>query len=283
MEFTIGADPEFFVRKKGVNVSAHKLVEGDKDNPLKLDKRAVQVDGNALEFNIDPVSTRKDFMTNINTVMDQIRSMVPEEYEFDFSPSIRYEFDVFKDIPQSALELGCDPDFDAYTGKQNVINNGVSKFLRTAAGHLHFGLGGSYDPESLEHPQTCRGLTAILDSTLGIALAWMTEDNERSKLYGKPGAYRPKEYGVEWRTASNSWLRSDALKEFVWDQIEYVHDIVNSKANPLLQLAPPVIRDIGYYTATDLKHCAVVPANGKYTSDKLYLLREECRRLSNVR
>jgi hypothetical protein len=58
MEFKIGADPEFFLRDKatGKFVSAHGLIPGTKRQPMKVDKGAVQVDGMALEFNIDPVT-----------------------------------------------------------------------------------------------------------------------------------------------------------------------------------------------------------------------------------
>ena len=48
----VGCDPEIFVKQAGVFKSAHGLVVGDKKDPQKVNKGAVQVDGMALEFNI---------------------------------------------------------------------------------------------------------------------------------------------------------------------------------------------------------------------------------------
>ena len=53
----IGCDPEVFVKQNGVFRSAHGLIRGDKKNPQKIRSGAVQVDGMALEFNIDPART----------------------------------------------------------------------------------------------------------------------------------------------------------------------------------------------------------------------------------
>lgn len=55
--YTIGADPEVFVGREGQFFSAHGLVPGNKRRPHKVDRGAVQVDGMALEFNIDPASS----------------------------------------------------------------------------------------------------------------------------------------------------------------------------------------------------------------------------------
>ncbi len=35
------------------------------------------------------------------------------------------------------------------------------------------------------------------------------KDTERRGMYGKAGAFRPKPYGVEYRTLSNAWLSND--------------------------------------------------------------------------
>lgn len=54
MSYLVGADPELFVSKAGVILSAFGLVGGTKKVPQKVERGAVQVDGMALEFNIDP-------------------------------------------------------------------------------------------------------------------------------------------------------------------------------------------------------------------------------------
>ncbi len=60
--FTFGCDPELFViNDEGVFVSAEGLIPGDKQNPYKVPGGAIQVDGMAAEFNIDPVTNYADF------------------------------------------------------------------------------------------------------------------------------------------------------------------------------------------------------------------------------
>ena len=77
VKITIGADPEIFVTNKdGRFRSAHGLVPGTKTEPFRVNNGAVQVDGMALEFNIDPVETEDDFVTNITSVMQQMQEMV---------------------------------------------------------------------------------------------------------------------------------------------------------------------------------------------------------------
>jgi len=75
---TVGADPEVFVKQGGKFVSAHGLVQGTKEEPFVVDKGAVQVDGMALEFNIDPAKNAKEFSDNIRVVMDILDGMVPD-------------------------------------------------------------------------------------------------------------------------------------------------------------------------------------------------------------
>ena len=86
MEILIGADPEFFVKTLGKLVSGFSLIPGDKENPHPVDKGAIQVDGMALEFNIDPVQDEDSFFSNINTVLSQMAAMLPD-HEFAFIPA----------------------------------------------------------------------------------------------------------------------------------------------------------------------------------------------------
>lgn len=221
-EVTIGADPEFFVAKKGKVVSAYGLIPGDKKNPLKVKNGAVQVDGMALEFNIDPAKNYKQFDENITSVMGQLRQMT-EGYEFKIEPVAEFGKKYIDEQPQKAKELGCDPDYNAYTGVQNPVPDGDRGF-RTASGHIHIGwkkLGDKNWPKEIDpmdpgHFAACCALTKTLDAYLGIySLAW-DSDVKRRELYGAPGAFRPKPYGMEYRVLSNKWLDNPDLRAFIY-------------------------------------------------------------------
>lgn len=207
----IGADPEFFLYDTEYMrfVSAHDIVPGNKKEPHPLKCGAVQADGTAVEFNIDPASTAEEFEHNIHTVMDQIREMVPKKYSFMYTPIIAYTKDIFERLPISAVELGCDPDFNAKTGDYNpVIKPEVIGTHRTGSGHIHVGWTSNADirPES-EHFMDCRLLTRQLDFTLlPLSKYWDKNNKYRQEFYGCEGSFRPKPYGVEYRCLSNAWL-----------------------------------------------------------------------------
>lgn len=203
-DFTIGADPEFFVAKKGVPVSAFGLVKGTKKAPLKVDYGAVQVDGMALEINIDPAKGEEGFIRNLDKVLSTVMGMVPE-YEMYDKPVAHFGKDYIAAQPEEAKELGCDPDYNAYTKAPNPRPAAETPF-RTAAGHVHIGWTKDVDPFDKGHFEACCMLAKSLDLTLGLSSLVWDDDAERRKLYGKAGCFRPKSYGMEYRTLSNAWL-----------------------------------------------------------------------------
>src|SRR6187402_1390312 len=119
----VGCDPEFFVKKAGVFESAHGLIKGDKKNPQRVNRGAVQVDGMAFEFNIDPAASEDEFCININTVLAEMRLLVPT-HEFAMVPVATFTPEYMKTQPKEALELGCDPDYNAWSGDPNPRPDG---------------------------------------------------------------------------------------------------------------------------------------------------------------
>lgn len=208
-EFTIGADPEIFVAKDGVPHSAHGLVRGTKRRPMKVKNGAVQVDGMALEFNINPAKSISEFSKNIKTVMESLKEQI-NDFSFILQPSVVFDENHFNEQPRIATRLGCEPDYNAYTGEANPKPDTASNpTLRTAAGHVHIGWTNDIDPFDEGHFEACRHLTRVLDASLGILSFLWDDDGERRTLYGKAGAFRPKPYGMEYRVLSNAWLKDE--------------------------------------------------------------------------
>lgn len=222
----IGCDPEVFLKKGDEVVSAHGIIPGTKTAPYPVEYGAVQVDGLALEFNIDPVSTLNDFVNSNTRVMKTLQSMLPEGHDILIEPACNFEADYISTLPEESLELGCDEDYNAYTGNANPPPNASSN-MRTAAGHIHIGwLGHSEytDPMSEEHYQTCRVVTKMLDYNLYRAYRTtfgLTKDEvKRQEMYGSVGTFRPKPYGVEYRVLSNSWLKDSERMAFVYNRVQ---------------------------------------------------------------
>lgn len=217
MDILIGADPELFLKKDGKFYSGHGLIPGTKIAPHRVDNGAVQVDGMALEFNIDPASTSDEFCININEVLNHLRNMVPEEYSFSLDATAEFSEEHMSIQPEEALALGCEPDFNAYTGQRNPPPK-ISSNMRTAAGHVHIGWTNDADVESEEHINGCINLVKQLDFTLGLPSIWEDRDKKRRKMYGQAGAFRPKPYGVEYRVLSNYWIKDNKTMQLIFNR-----------------------------------------------------------------
>lgn len=228
MKLLIGADPEFFLKKDGKHVSAYGLISGTKACPVPVPNGAIQVDGMALEFNIDPVSSAKGFADNIDSVLNRFRDIIPTDYEFDFSPVANFDHDYMRDQPEDAKKLGCEPDFNAYTGEINDAPDAEVDF-RTASGHIHLGWTEDQDPLDPDHFEACCMMVKQLDCMLGLSSLSWDHDTTRRNLYGKAGAFRPKSYGVEYRVMSNKWLFDRNVQHFIFKAAQVCFDLLCDK------------------------------------------------------
>lgn len=214
MEILVGCDPEVFVKQDGVFKSAFGLIKGDKANPQKVNRGAVQVDGMALEFNIDPAHSEDEFCINVQDVFNTMKLMVPD-YEVVAVPVAHFDPAYIKNQPAAALELGCDPDFNGWNGLVNNKPNG-ERPMRTASGHVHIGWTKGMDINDPAHIAQCNAAIRQMDFYLGLPSLAYDSDQERREMYGKAGCCRYKPYGTEYRTLSNAWLKSEALMRWVY-------------------------------------------------------------------
>ena len=214
----IGADPEVFVKNEGnVLISGHGLVPGDKKNPYKVPYGAVQVDGMALEFNIDPADNPDAFIFNIQNVKAELERMVLiKGLHLVTEPVAIFDQHTFDATPAEAKVLGCDPDYNAWTGEINPRPDNNTT-MRTASGHIHIGWTDGKDPMDEAHFEDCRTVAKQMDYYLGLPSLWWDQDNRRRQMYGQAGAFRPKPYGVEYRVMSNVWLTDMNLAKWIWN------------------------------------------------------------------
>lgn len=231
MEFLLGCDPEIFVRTKDKKMhrSAWGLSEGTKENPVKVDNGAIQVDGFALEFNIDPAPDCDAFVHNINSVMSQMKEILPKNLEFSPSCSAQFHWKHWDHQPAEAKVLGCTPDFNAYSLKENPKPKAREGF-RTAGGHIHIGgfVKDVKDVLAQDHMIKCATLVKQLDFYLGLSSLAYDYDNRRRSMYGEAGCFRPKSYGVEYRTLSNSWIMSEERIRFTYNTtMRAINDLIS--------------------------------------------------------
>ena len=235
MELLIGADPELFVcdGKQGhAPRSAYGLIEGTKENPCKVKDGSIQVDGMALEFNTKPTADVDEFEKNVQSLLGELQDRIPSDYKFIEASAIYFHSDHYNKQPTVAKMLGCDPDYNAWTGELNSPPKGAKGTQRTAAGHIHLGWTDKEIVTNPDYVNLCRMVVRQLDCTLG--LASVLEDEKgvaRRNMYGRAGAFRPKEYGVEYRVLSNYWIFSKEATHHVFNMAKKAFNKLVEKVN----------------------------------------------------
>lgn len=221
--FTIGADPEIFLKAGGKPISAHDLIKGTKKEPHPVDGGAIQVDGLATEFNVEPVSFSDTvaFNDGIVKVMKQLHAAVKESNpsaSFMKETSVEFDPEYMASLPDDVLVLGCDPDWNAYTCEKNPTPDGSVNF-RATGGHIHLGWTKYMPVDDPEYIEICADIVKVLDLYIGLPCRILDPDDRRRTMYGKAGSFRPKPYGLEYRTPSSIWIHNKSTRMAVAQSI----------------------------------------------------------------
>jgi len=212
--FTIGSDVEFFVcSTKGNIVPAINYLPGTKEDPYPLQYGHVQVDNVAAELNVIPSNNPEIFNSNVLNLCAEVNNLLKGHDLFLHGGMDYYVFAAHQLEHPTAQEFGCDPDFSCWDFSIEKIQPSHMKSARTCGGHLHVG-----------HPsihQEIEGCVRNLDLLVGLYLAYKYPRSKRVNFYGKPGRFRPKEYGVEYRSPTNQWLLDRYSIQDIFTLIEF--------------------------------------------------------------
>ena len=214
--FKLGCDPEIFLTDAAENLrSAIGVVGGTKEFPRPLPELgegyAIQEDNVAVEFNIPPADTKEAFIAYLAKALEGIKSEISwQGLQLCHASAAFFPKEELQH--PAALEFGCDPDFNAWTGgKVNPKPTADDETLRSCGGHLHIGLGRCPGKDD-----TIR-LVKLMDLYASVPAVIMDNGQLRKQLYGKAGAFRPKTYGVEYRPLSNFWVFNPKLVAWAYD------------------------------------------------------------------
>jgi hypothetical protein len=236
---TIGTDPECFIFEGEIMMPAFNLLPNSKDNPQSLPgNRAVLADNAMLEFCTAPVSTKKDWLKEVEIATRLASSVLLPNQVIKFVEQAQLSaFDLSN--PQ-ALEFGCSPDLCVYNDKHESYNSLFETAVRTCGGHLHIG----YDKDGKVHDREL--LVQLLDIVALLPrVAAGTTESVRYKYYGQPGMYRAKSYGIEYRSLSNFWLGSKGLVSWAYEAVEKAFELLNrGMAATLVAEVTPTLRKI---------------------------------------
>ena len=104
--------------------------------------------------------------------------------------------------------------------EENPKPESPNKNLRSAGGHIHVG-------SNLAIADPINTIRAM-DLFLGVPSTQLDTGTLRRELYGKAGAFRFKNYGVEYRTLSNFWIFSDNLIQWAYEGTQRALDFIHS-------------------------------------------------------
>lgn len=233
----LGQDAEVFLlnRANGQFKSVIGMIGANKWNPAQIPGMAegftLQEDNVALEFGIPPAATVDEWVANTRAVMQAALKKLPETRFSRLSCTVFPESEM--DNP-NAWVFGCEPDFNAWTGEVNEKPEAPHPFLRSAGGHIH-----------VETKLDGRSVIKAMDLCLGVPSILMDSGTQRRQLYGAAGAFRPKPYGVEYRTLSNFWIFKKRLTKWAWDS--------SAKALAFVEANEALFEDEGL--STDIQQC----------------------------
>ena len=208
----LGTDPEIFLcDNTGKHYAINGYINAGKANPMQIPDMppgfTLQEDNVALEYGVPPAANAEEFAHHIRAVMEKSREYIPSNLDFSKLSCTIFTDDQLKH--PMAKVFGCEPDWNAYTRKHNPRPVPTHPGLRSAGGHIHV---------ETKLP-TIKTVTSM-DLFLGVPSVVMDDGQLRKQLYGKAGAFRPKKYGVEYRTLSNFWVLDDKLIKWVWRNTE---------------------------------------------------------------
>ena len=222
----LGCDPEIFLKDAaGGLVASCGLIGGTKEAPRPLPigaGYAVQEDNVAIEFNTPPASSSDEFVNHINTAMTYLRNEIAGQ-GLVFGTESAALFPKHQLMHPAALVFGCDPDYNAWTRQTNPRPKAEDETLRSAGGHIHIGDIGDLSPDDMVL------IIKLMDLYAGVPSVLMDNGIKRKELYGKRGAFRPKPYGIEYRTLSNFWVFESRLVDWAWKATSLAVDAWHNK------------------------------------------------------
>lgn len=213
MKFTIGCDPEVFFRNGNELVSVIGMLGGTKDSPFEFKEGFGLLEDNvAAEFNTPPANSADGFSNSIEVAMEYLSKLATDK-GYSLSAAASGCFSMAQLSHPLAHVFGCEPDYNAWTGRKNPRPFADDPTLRSCGGHVHIGT------DEFSTFEEKRAVIKACDLFLGVPSIRMDTDNMRRNLYGKAGAMRFKPYGVEYRTLSNFWIFNEDHRRWVYNQV----------------------------------------------------------------
>lgn len=213
----IGSDPEIFVEDKDNNIiPAFEFLGSKKEKKnLTIENLPVYWDGFQAEFETVPNTCLSYHVDSIRAGLLKVwKDAKVRNSQARLSTKTVFEvpFQLIANAKNEHVEFGCMPSLNAY-GMFGLKIDGRDTNIRSAGGHIHFGIGKQEDA-------VVEREVKALDAILGVACVSMFakwDNPARRTMYGLAGEYRLPPHGMEYRVLSNAWMFHPVITNLVFD------------------------------------------------------------------
>lgn len=230
-KLVFGADPEFFFTKKGSVIGAEKVLPkiGMYAGSYSGQQQKIIIDGVQGEMNIIADTCRQIFAKNMRYCYQAIVEQAKKKgVDISFSQTVLVPKKEMKSLSPETQQFGCSPSENIHQKSDISIKDASAYPYRSAGGHVHLGLNDAVTNDILHNYKL---IVPLLDVLVGNTMVLLDRDEgniERRKVYGKAGEHRTPEYGVEYRTLSNFWIRSYPLVSLVLGMCRFAVNVAES-------------------------------------------------------
>lgn len=238
---SLGSDPEFFITSEGKVVGSERLL-GEKGQQLSYGK--LVRDGVQVELQTVAETCRGRLGNKMKSMMMDIEGLLnAAKLGISLETVVDIEDDVWETLPETSKALGCSPSLNVYDNAATIGVDPATYRARSAGGHIHMG-GTRVHAITAANMQVDLVMACdILMGNLSVLLDRSPRASERRQVYGRAGEYRNQPHGVEYRTLSNFWLRSNPLMSLMMGQARLAAILVAG----MEQWDPNMIRQENYY------------------------------------
>lgn len=228
-----GCDPELMLKKGNKYVSAIDVVPANAEDRLTIEGHQFYYDNVLAEFAMKPAESKTEALKNLKRCLELYAEIVApnkltaQAYQ-KYPDNIWKKLDPITKEPIAAV-AGCAVDNCAYNvrsmepPKESIQSNTE----RSAGGHVHLGDERLLDGEN--YGLWVAPSVVMMDLLIGIPFLFLDLDEtgpNRRSIYGQAGRFRICDYGLEYRTPSNFWLRSPELAGLMYDLCEFTCNFI---------------------------------------------------------
>lgn len=229
---TWGADPELMLKNGNEYVSAIKVVPASPDHRMEIQGHEFYYDNVLAEFAMKPATSKAEALKHIKECLELYAEVV-RPHKLVAQAYQTYPQNIWDEETENGNKIaavaGCAKDACCYQVKNMKPPSDIieSTTERSGGGHVHLG----DDRLHRDYQMWIAPTVVLMDLFIGVPSLFLDNDptsSKRRSIYGQAGRHRICDYGLEYRTLGNFWLKSPRLTALVYDLCEFVCNLACS-------------------------------------------------------